>query len=81
MFSLFLDLYFLDYTIKKFYNDIQELLKQFEAVAFVHVRREYNKEADEQANLAIDRHFDEGVETISGDEREASGLSALDENA
>ena len=43
------------------YNDIQELLKQFEAVAFVHVRREYNKEADEQANLAIDRHFDENV--------------------
>ena len=42
------------------YNDIQELLKQFDAVAFVHVRREYNKEADEQANLAIDRHFDEG---------------------
>ena len=43
------------------YNDIKELLKQFEAVAFVHVRREYNKEADEQANLAIDRHFDESV--------------------
>ena len=42
------------------YSDIQELLKQFDAVAFVHVRREYNKEADEQANLAIDRHFDEG---------------------
>ncbi|MBP5512064.1 reverse transcriptase-like protein [Candidatus Saccharibacteria bacterium] len=42
------------------YNDIQELLKQFDAVAFVHVRREYNKDADEQANLAIDRHFDEG---------------------
>lgn len=63
------------------YNDIQELLKQFEAVAFVHVRREYNKEADEQANLAIDRHFDEDVETISGDERGASGPSALDENA
>ena len=41
------------------YQDIQELLKQFEAVAFVHVKREYNKEADEQANLAIDRHFDE----------------------
>lgn len=63
------------------YNDIQELLKQFEAVAFVHVRREYNKEADDQANLAIDRHFDEGVETISGDEHEASGPSTLDENA
>ena len=43
------------------YNDIKELLKQFEAVAFVHVRREYNREADEQANLAIDRHFDESV--------------------
>ena len=43
------------------YNDIKELLKQFDAVAFVHVRREYNREADEQANLAIDRHFDESV--------------------
>ena len=50
------------------YNDIKELLKQFEAVAFVHVKREYNKEADEQANLAIDRHFDEDIETVSGDE-------------
>jgi len=50
------------------YNDIQELLKQFDAVAFVHVKREYNKEADEQANLAIDRHFDENETVISGDE-------------
>ena len=50
------------------YNDIQELLKQFEAVAFVHVRREYNKEADEQANLAIDRHFDENETRTSGEE-------------
>ena len=39
-------------------RDIDELLKQFEAVAFVHVRREYNKEADSEANLAIDRHFE-----------------------
>lgn len=46
------------------YNDIQELLKKFEAVAFVHVRREYNKEADEQANLAIDRHFDENESLV-----------------
>ena len=46
------------------YNDIQELLKNFEAVAFVHVRREYNKEADEQANLAIDRHFDENESLV-----------------
>jgi hypothetical protein len=37
------------------------MLKNFDAVAFVHVRREYNREADEQANLAIDRHFDESV--------------------
>ena len=43
------------------YNDIKKMLKQFDAVAFVHVRREYNREADEQANLAIDRHFDESV--------------------
>ena len=50
------------------YNDIKELLKQFEAVAFVHVKREYNKEADEQANLAIDRHFDEGEVRTSGEE-------------
>lgn len=47
--------------VMSIYNNIQELLKQFEAVAFVHVKREYNKEADEQANLAIDRHFDESV--------------------
>ena len=46
------------------YNDIQELLKKFEAVAFVHVRREYNREADEQANLAIDRHFDENESLV-----------------
>ena len=39
-------------------RDIDALLKQFEAVAFVHVRREYNKEADAEANLAIDRHFE-----------------------
>jgi len=45
--------------VQLIYNDIQELLKQFDAVAFVHVRREYNREADEQANLVIDRHFDE----------------------
>ena len=50
------------------YRDIQELLKQFEAVAFVHVKREYNKEADEQANLAIDRHFDETETRTSGEE-------------
>lgn len=39
------------------YNDIQGLLKKFEAVAFVHVKREQNAEADREVNLAIDRHF------------------------
>ncbi len=54
--------------IQPIYNDIQNLLKQFDAVAFVHVKRDYNKEADEQANIAIDRHFDEGEERTSGEE-------------
>lgn len=37
------------------YNDIQKMLVQFEAVAFVHVKREQNREADMEANLAIER--------------------------
>lgn len=41
------------------YNDVQELLKKFEAVAFVHVQRGFNREADEQANLAIMKHFED----------------------
>ncbi len=40
------------------YDAVQELLKQFEACAFVHVAREQNARADEQANLAVDRHFE-----------------------
>ena len=40
------------------YNDIQKMLKEFTAVAFVHVKREQNAEADREVNLAIDRHFD-----------------------
>lgn len=39
------------------YDDVQRLLKSFEAVAFVHVKREQNREADSEVNLAIDRHF------------------------
>jgi len=39
------------------YNDIQKLLKNFEAVAFVHVKRSLNAAADKEVNLAIDRHF------------------------
>lgn len=41
------------------YHDIQELLKNFDAVAFVHVKRDQNAAADAEANIAIDRHFDE----------------------
>ncbi len=57
------------YTIKNrdlfpMYNDIQELLKNFEAVAFVHTNREFNREADKQANLAIEKHFDENESVV-----------------
>lgn len=40
------------------YQDIQELLKQFDACAFVHVKRSQNFDADREANKAIDRHFE-----------------------
>lgn len=40
------------------YDDIQELLGNFEACAFVHVMREQNQQADAQANQAIDRYFE-----------------------
>ena len=41
------------------YNDIKRLLEDFEAVAFVHVKREYNARADAEANSAIMRHFED----------------------
>ncbi len=40
------------------YQSVRELLGNFEACAFVHVAREQNAKADEQANLAVDRHFE-----------------------
>ena len=44
------------------YADIRDkVAKSFEAVSFVHVGREQNTFADEEANLAIDRHFDRDV--------------------
>jgi hypothetical protein len=33
------------------------LLKKFNSYTFVHVRREYNKEADAQVNKALDEHL------------------------
>ncbi len=44
------------------YADIRKkVADNFEAVSFVHVKRDQNTEADREANLAIDRHFDESV--------------------
>ena len=39
------------------YQDIQEIIKGFEAVSFVHVKREQNREADFEANKAMEGHF------------------------
>lgn len=39
------------------YDDIQEMLKRFDACAFMHVAREQNTAADRQAKLAIERQF------------------------
>jgi len=44
------------------YADIRKkVADSFEAVSFVHVKREQNGVADEEANRAIDRHFDMDV--------------------
>ena len=40
------------------YDDIQGLLGNFDACAFVHVMREQNQQADAQANRAIDNYFE-----------------------
>ncbi len=39
------------------HEDVQQLIEKFEACAFIHVAREQNTKADEQANLAVDRQF------------------------
>ncbi|MCK8828058.1 ribonuclease HI family protein [Natroniella acetigena] len=41
--------------LKKLYNQIKSLVKEFATVDFVHIPREENKEADLLANLAMDR--------------------------
>lgn len=43
--------------IMPIYSGIKELLKRFDACAFVHVAREQNTKADIEANAAVDRHF------------------------
>ena len=39
------------------YNDVMNYLRKFEAVAFIHVKRESNREADAEANKALEGHF------------------------
>ena len=39
------------------YSEIKALIPKFEAVTFIHQRREKTLEADRQANLAVDRQF------------------------
>lgn len=39
------------------YDHIQEMLKNFEAVAFTHVKRAQNMKADQEANKALEGHF------------------------
>lgn len=44
--------------VRPIYEDVQQLVRNFEACAFTHVAREQNRAADHQANLAVDRQFD-----------------------
>ena len=39
------------------YNDVMNYLRKFEAVTFIHVKRESNREADAEANKALEGHF------------------------
>ncbi len=45
-------------ALKILFAEIQVLLKDFRAVVFVHVRREFNKDADRMVNLALDEDKD-----------------------
>lgn len=47
-----------NHDVLSIYDDVKELLRNFEACAFIHVAREQNTHADEQANLAVDRQFE-----------------------
>ena len=42
--------------LKPLYEQVKALSQRFERFSCEHVRREYNREADKQANLAIDQH-------------------------
>ena len=40
--------------LKQLFDEAQSLMRHFDRVHFTHVRREFNKEADRLANLAMD---------------------------
>ena len=48
--------------LKPLYKEACELLKEFKSFTVRHVRREYNKKADELANRGIDEALDEEEE-------------------
>lgn len=43
-----------DNHLKKFYEDIQELIPKFESITFTHVKRDKNKLADKMVNIILD---------------------------
>ncbi|WP_408954840.1 ribonuclease HI family protein [Natroniella sp. ANB-PHB2] len=46
--------------LKKLYDQIKKLVKEFVAVDFIHIPREENKEADLLANIAMDKREKKG---------------------
>ena len=42
-------------NIKPLFMEAMELLRQFQSYDLEHVRREFNKEADELANIALNK--------------------------
>jgi len=41
-------------TLRVIYNRVNELIKNFDNIEIIHVRREFNKEADSLVNKALD---------------------------
>ncbi len=46
-----------NHGLRPIFEEVKELAGKFDKVAFVHVRREKNKEADRMVNEAIDKHM------------------------
>ena len=46
-----------NHDLMQIHDDVLKLLSKFEQVAFLHVKRDQNREADAQANRVIDEHF------------------------